>query len=167
MKDIYKNPIFYYILVPVLVSLWPLLVKTVYLPQAQKSLSDELNCCKDAETEIKKILALDPERLEFSGSKTVSDEFDYAIAVDKIANQCQIPETSYVLSSKPTKKSGEQKIQPAHISLKEVDIVRFAKFLSAFQFRWSKLQCDRLVIAQKKGLPNIWKVDLDFKYYHE
>ena len=32
MKDVYKNPILYYILVPVVVALWPLLVWSVYLP---------------------------------------------------------------------------------------------------------------------------------------
>ena len=41
MKDIYKNPIFYYILVPVLITLWPLLIWGVYLPEAERSWKDD------------------------------------------------------------------------------------------------------------------------------
>jgi len=28
------------------------------------------------------------------------------------------------------------------------------------------LQCDTVTLTKKKGLPDMWKVDLDFKYYY-
>ena len=35
MRDLYKNPIFYYVLVPILAGLWPLLVRGVLPPGMQ------------------------------------------------------------------------------------------------------------------------------------
>ena len=37
MKDIHKNPIFYFLVVPVIIGIWPLLVCAVYLPRTQSS----------------------------------------------------------------------------------------------------------------------------------
>ena len=52
MKDIYKNPIFYYILVPCLAALWPLLVWAVYSPAVERNLQDDREQYKLAEAKI-------------------------------------------------------------------------------------------------------------------
>jgi hypothetical protein len=36
MREVYKNPMLYYLLIPVLVGIWPLLVWGVYLPRAEQ-----------------------------------------------------------------------------------------------------------------------------------
>jgi len=41
MKDLTKNPFFYYVLVPALVALWPLLLRAAFLPKAQEKLEKE------------------------------------------------------------------------------------------------------------------------------
>jgi len=166
MKDIYKNPIFYYILVPVVVALWPLLVWVAYLPDAEDNLNDEKTQYKKAQEIMGDILSIDPGRLEFAGLKAPPAEFDYATAVEKIASLCKIPSTSYKLSSGIIITSGGQKSQSANVGLKQVDMAKFARFLSTIQLRWANLQCVRLKLTKKKGLPDTWDVDLDFKYYY-
>ena len=166
MKDIYKNPILYYILVPILIALWPLLVWGVYLPNSEKNLHNEIKQCKQAQKIIDEILTLDPGRLEFSDSKIGAAEFDYATAVDKTASSCKILSTNYNINSKPVRASKGQKSQSCHVELKQADITKFAEFLSTIQLRWANLQCEKATLTKKKGLPDAWKVDLDFKYYY-
>ena len=166
MKDIYKNPIFYYILVPVVSALWPAIVWTAYLPQTEKNWENEKARYEKSQKIIQEILTLDPERLDFSGRKDTAAQFNYAAVVDDIARTCKIPSVNYNISSKPPRKSGGQKTQSCQVTLKEVDITSFSEFLSTIQLRWANLQCESVKLTKKKGLPDAWKVDLDFKYYY-
>ena len=133
MKDIYKNPIFYYILVPAVAGIWPLLVGVVYLPQVQENWDKERDVYNQSQEIIKDILTLDPERLDFSNSNKGSSKFDYARVVDDIASLCKIPASNYNISSRPARTSGGQKSQSAMVILKDVDITSFAEFLSKIQ----------------------------------
>ncbi len=167
MKDIYKNPILYYIAIPIIVALWPLLVWIVYLPASEHSLVDEINQYKKAEQVMLEILRLDPARLELADSNTPSEEFDYARAVQRVASLYEISPVSYKLNSGIIIKSGGQKSQGATVSLKDIGIDRFANFLFTIQLYWANLQCNRLKLTSKKSPPpNIWDVDLEFKYYY-
>jgi len=166
MKKIYKEPMLYYILVPIIAALWPLFVGGIYLPRAERELENGIKQYRAAEKVIEAILTLDPARLEFSGSAKSADEFDYAIVVEKVAGLCKIPSTSYRLSSGRITTTKGQKSQSAKVILKDVDITRVARFLSAIQLRWSDLQCIRLKLTRKKGLPDTWDADIDFKYYY-
>jgi hypothetical protein len=167
MKEIYKNPLFYYVLVPVLVALWPLLVWAVYLPNADRSWEQDVEQYQKAVGTIEEILKLNPERLDTAGARTGDDQFEYAVAIDKIARLCQISYGDYELSSKPPRKSKGRKTQSCHVILKQVDITSLAKFVSTLQLSWPKLRCDQLKLAKVKGLKDAWKVDLDFMYIYE
>jgi hypothetical protein len=167
MKDIYKNPTLYYILVPIVIALWPLFIWAAYLPHAEDSWQAEKAQYQKAREIMDEIGELDPDRLEFANSKTDANEFDYATAVEKVASLCGIPATNYKLRSGMIIKSEGQKSQIAHVVLKDVDIKKFAKFLSTIQFAWANLQCNRVKLTQKKGLPDKWDVDLELKYYYE
>jgi len=166
MKDIYKNPALYYILVPVIVALWPLLVWAVYLPNAEQSLDTDINQYEKAQQRIANILTLDVDRLDLANAKTGAAEFDYVNEVYRIATQSGIPQANCKINSGIIIKTGGQKSQSAKVTFKEVDIVRFAKFLSNIQLRWANLQCTKVKVTKKKGLPDTWDVDLDFKYYY-
>jgi hypothetical protein len=166
MKDIYKNPTLYYILAPIVVVLWPLSIWAVYLPRAERGWQAEKAQYNEAQKVIAKILALDPDRLDFAGSKEGAAEFDYTIAVDKVASSCKIPTADYKINSRPITVSSGQKSQGAQVVLKKVDVAKFAKFLSTIQLRWASLQCEKVKLTKNKGLPDTWKVDLDFKYYY-
>jgi len=165
MKDMYKNPVFYYVLAPALVALWPLLVWGFYLPRAEKNWNLEKKQYEESQSTITEILNLDPERDEFANTKNAKTEFDYAGAVEKIASLCQIPTSSYNLSSGMVITTGGQKSQNAKVGLKQVDIAKSTRFLSMIQLRWAKLQCVQVKLDKKKGLPDTWDIDLDFKYY--
>jgi len=167
MKDIYKNPTLYYILVPIMVALWPLVNRGVYLPDVERSLNGEMKQYDDANDVMLEILALDPDRLKFADANSAAAEFDYANVVEKVASFCGIPSTNYKLSSGPIIISGGQRSQSANIVLQDVEITKFAKFLSTIQLRWADLQCVQLrKLRKKKGLPDRWDVDLEFKYYY-
>ena len=165
MKDIYKNPIVYYIAVPIIAALWPLLVVGVYLPKSQKIWNKEKTQYQKAQKIIEDILTLDPERLEYLGGKKGESKFDYTSAVDSVASSYRISATNYKISSRPIITSSGHKNQSAKVVIKEIDIANFAKFLSTMQLRWANLQCVQLKLTKKKGQPDSWKVDVDFKYY--
>jgi len=166
MKDIYKNPILYYILVPVIVSLWPLLVWAIYLPGAEKNAADQQAQYSKAQAIMLEILTLDPDRQQFADSNNATTEFTYAAAVSMAARSCGILPDKYKLSSGMRITSRDQKIQSANVTLKQIDIVKFAEFLSLIQLRWANLQCNRVKLTKKEGLPDVWDVDIEFKYYY-
>ncbi|MHC4425020.1 MAG: hypothetical protein ACYSYV_02860 [Planctomycetota bacterium] len=168
MKDVFKNPILYYIATPVVIGLWPLLVWAMYLPAAQKGFEDQRTQYERVEPIIVEILTLDPDRLEFADSNDTAAEFTYPGAVDRVARLCDIPETKYKLSSAMIMTTREQKSQSANVDLKQVDITKFAKFLSMIQLRWEHLQCEQVKLTKKQGVPDadMWDVDIKFKYYY-
>jgi hypothetical protein len=165
MRDIYKNPMFYYILVPAVVGLWPLLVWAMYLPAADENLKDWENQHRKAEAIMMEILTLDPDRLQFVDSNDPGTEFTYGV-VDKVAGSCGIPPSKYKLNSGMLITNKNQKSQSASVSLRQIEIVKFAKFLSTIQLRWANLQCNRVKLTKKQGMPDMWDIDIEFKYYY-
>jgi hypothetical protein len=167
IKEFYRNPLFYYMAVPVIAAGWVLLTWTVGLPQAQRRWELSRAEYDKVQAIITEILNIDPDRLDFTDSKKSDTEFDYAVVVEKIASLCRIPSADYKLSSGPIITSTDgQKSQRAKIVLQQVDIKGFSEFLTTLQFRWASLQCTQLKLQQKKGLKDKWEVDLDFVYYH-
>jgi len=168
MKDIYKNPILYYIVVPVIVGLWPLLVWAIYLPAAQKDIEEQIAQYKKAEPIMMEILTLEPDRLEFADANDTAADFTYGEAIDRVASLCRIPPSKYNLSSAMIITTNDKKSQSASVDLKQVDIRKFARFLSMMQLRWANLQCEQLKLTKKQNLPDndMWDVDIKFKYYY-
>jgi len=168
MKDIYKNPILYYIAVPVIVGLWPLLVWAIYLPAAQKDVEEQIAQYKKGEPIMMEIFTLEPDRLEFADSNDTAADFTYGEAIDRVASLCRIPPSKYNLSSAMIITTNEKKSQSASVDLKQVDIRKFARFLSMMQLRWANLQCEQLKLTKKQNLPDndMWDVDIKFKYYY-
>jgi hypothetical protein len=165
MKDIYRNPILYYIVVPVLVALWPLLVWAVYLPNADDAWEEDTKQYEEGLRVIKDILGLDGSRLDNAAAANAAERFEYAIVIDKITRSCGISSRSYKLSSKdPRISKAGQETQSCRVSIEQVDIGRFAKFLSTLQLQWPNLECETLKLTKVKGLPDAWKAELDFAY---
>jgi len=167
MKEIYTKPIFYYVLVPVLVGLWPIWLLTAGLPGAKTNYKNEIAQYQEAEEKISTILTdLDPQRLEYANAKKTKDEFDYTTAIDQVTKFCRISPSNYRLSSSPVRKTkGGQKNQDASMTIERIDIEGFARFLSIMHMRWSSLQCSNVTLAKIKSEKNQWKVDVKFTYY--
>jgi len=166
MKNMYKNPMFYYILIPVIAALWPAVIWGLYLPGSRANFSDDKDQYQKAQQLIDELLVVDPERLNFTKEKGASVEFDYATAVQQTAEFCAIPAGNYKLSSGTIITSQGQKSQSANVILKDVDITKAARFLSTIQLRWSGLQATKISLRRQKGPPDVWDVDLTFKYYY-
>ena len=166
MKDFYKNPVLYYILVPSLTALWPLVVASIYLPNTRSIAAAEAQQHEEAKVYMGQILELDPGRLDADSNKAEAKEFDYATAVGQIASSVGISSTSYTIDSQQPRPSGGRKTRTATIILQKVDIKSFAEFLSSIQRRWANLECESIDIDRQKGLVDAWKVTLKFKYYY-
>ena len=165
MKDILRNPTFYYITIPIMVGLWPLLVWAIYLPAAQEKLTNDFKLCKDANDIMLQILTLDPQRLELVDPNETDTEFSYYREVDRFASLCGIQPSKCDRTSQKATNSNGQRSQTANVKLKEIDITTFTEFMSKIQARWPKLQCNTLKLTQKKGIADVWTIDIEFKYF--
>jgi len=166
MKDLYKSPVFYYVLTPALVALWPLIIALVYMPNTRSIAAAEAQQHEEAKVYMEQILELDPGRLDANSSKAEAKEFDYATAVGQIASSTGISSATYTIDSQQPRVIGDIKTRTATIILQRVDITKFANFLSSIQRRWANLECESIDIDRQKGFVDAWKVTLKFKYYY-
>jgi len=166
MTDIYKNPILYYIIVPVLAAIWPAFLFIHYLPAAQGKLISDINDYTDANNIMLDILLLSPERIESDDPNKEVIEFAYDRVVDEVATFCNIPATKCKLNAGSTIESKASKTQSASVRLSDIDITKFAKFLSTIQARWPKLVCDTVRLTKKENVPDGWEILIEFKYFY-
>ena len=164
MREIYKNPMLYYVLAPILVLLWPLLVWGLYLPEAQSEWDRDKASAEEAKALILDIVEKDPKRLDVVKDARSLGKFTYAEAVDRAANLCRIPSGSVDLRTGNMRPSGGNQTQHAHVSLTDIGIVQAARFLSTIQSTWVNLTCERVKLSAKEGMPDQWDMDLDFDY---
>jgi len=149
----------YYLIAPILVCLWPLLVVVIYLPDVRHQTEEDVSLCTEGVTYILDILKYDSERLNFAPDKGEKD-FSFAKAIERVANLCRIPSANWAY----TAGGSDQKTQNAKVTLKAVGIVQAAKFLSDIQSMWVGLKCDQVKLTMKKGMPDQWDVEMRFWY---
>ncbi|MCX5646861.1 MAG: hypothetical protein NTZ17_19610 [Phycisphaerae bacterium] len=167
MRELHKNPMLYYLLIPVLVGMWPLLVWGVYLPRAEHGREIEGGLCVQGQTSVLEILKIDPDRPNMTTTNPMPPEFSYSAAVTRVANLCKIPSSGWgCKAGKPMVASGKKR-QDARVKLTAVSISQAAKFLTTIQSMWpSRLTCENLKLQKKKGMPDQWDVDFSFLYYY-
>ncbi|MFA5422416.1 MAG: hypothetical protein WC374_00980 [Phycisphaerae bacterium] len=165
-KELLREPILYYIAVPMLLLLWPLMIWLVYLPNTAKSLERDQRLYTESYELAERILILDPDRRSY-GSDKKSSGFDFTVAIDAAARKLGISSANYTISSKPISKSSRQRSRDCQIVINEIEITRLAEFLSNLQMTWANLQCQRVTLTKKEGLPDAWKVDLTLTYYYQ
>ena len=142
MRDLHKNPVLYYVLIPLLVGTWPLFMWFKYLPQVNEGLRQQKQDMVDANDLIYEILTMDPDRLsDAKNSQGETVEFSYGAAINQVAKTCGITPPRLDEDGKTVKS------QAAGVKLKDVDIVKCARFLSTLQLHWSKLQCTRISLT--------------------
>ena len=166
MKNIHKNPILYYLAVPALVGLWPLLVLAVYIPKAQKDLDEIMTEYNKAEPIMLEIINLDRSLLDSADPNENTAEFAYDRVVYEVASLCNIQPGNCNLNARSIQTAGGQKTQGANVTLKQINITTFARFLSTIQMRWPNLQCTSVTLTQKPGLPaNVIKTSIQCVAY--
>ena len=97
MKDTQKYSTYIYIMIPVLVAIWPALVLAIYLPGAREKLQDDISTYADANNTMLDILSLSPERIESEDPNKEKIEFSYDRVIDEVASACDIDEGNYDL----------------------------------------------------------------------
>jgi len=165
MKDVLRQSIVYYIAAPVILALWPLLLWLYYLPHTVDTWKTEQKIYTQARQLAEEILTLDPERRDYGNEKKTTG-FDYTVAINAAAKKLGIPSANYTISSKPLQRSGNQKTRECQVTINEIKIADFARFLSNLQLTWTNLQCQKVTLTKKQDLPDAWKVDLTLKYYY-
>lgn len=167
MREIYKNPMLYYVLIPVLVGMWPLLVVAVYLPNARQALEREAGKYGDGQAEVIDILTIDPERPKMIDKNVAPTEFTYSAATERVANLCKITSSNWDYTASPPIVTSSKKRQDARVKLTNVSIVQGANFLYTIQSMWpNRLTCENLKLQKKKAMPDQWDVDFSFLYYY-
>jgi len=164
MKDYYKNPNFYYILIPVAAMLWAVLARAVLLPETDSQWQKQVQENKKARSIITKILALDPDRINYAQQKDKVVEFEYSTSVEQFAKACRIAPSNYKLTGRSIVKRGDKKIKTGDLTINSVDIETFATFLSSMLIRWPDLQCNQLNFTKLKTAKDLWKVRIKFAY---
>jgi hypothetical protein len=165
MKEMLRNPMFYYVMVPLCVAFWPVSVWTQYLPEAEDSVSLWAERKVEAETLMLDILRRDPQRLEQNQEKGGQVEFSYAAAVDRVARLCGIRTQQYEVTTRARIGGGDRpETQAASIGLSDVGIEQSANFLWKIQLQWPGLECTGIKLTHKKGQKDVWDVDVEFKY---
>ena len=158
MKDLYKNPITYYILIPVLAALWPLSLWLKFVPDMDRDRDQKKTYIQDANGLIAQILNLDPERMSYAKKKGEAVDFEYEVAIHKVAQSCGVRYEVFPGSRVKDK-------QTARVKIEDVDIVQCAKFLSTLQMHWANLQCTLVRLDNKKNTRDRWDVSMEFIYY--
>jgi hypothetical protein len=166
MQEFYKKPNFYFILIPAIATLWAVLTWAVSAPTAAKEWTRAQEDYKQAQAITAKIMALDPERLDYEKQKGKSAQFDYGITVEKYARQWKIPTSDYSLTSGREMKRGGQRTKGASLQIKPIDVATFTQFLSSMMYRWPDLQVDQLKLTKQKDGKDSWKVDIKLTYYY-
>jgi hypothetical protein len=165
-KELIRDPKLYYICIPLVCVIWPIWVGLLSLPASQKAWQAETESYGQVEKVVTTIHTLDPERFTASKDKGKAETFSYPGAVEQVARSCGIPSTEYKLQSSAILKSqGGRQTQDADVTLKQVDIMTFSKFLSTMQLRWADLQCTSMKLTKQKGTADTWKADMKFKFY--
>ncbi len=167
MKDYYKNPNLYYTAVPLVATVFVIFVAAISLPAASRKWKNKQEDYSKSESLIRKIVALDPERLNYKAEKGSSGEFDYSTAVVEIEKLVKIPSSNLSLRGHGVSKSGGKLRKSADITIEKVGIEILSRFISQILLRWPDLQCDRLSIDKDPGGKDLWKATMKFVYTYQ
>ncbi len=167
MKDYYKQANLYYAAVPLVATVFVIFVAAISLPAASRKWKNKQEDYSKAEDLIRKIVALDPERLNYKAKKGSSGEFDYSTAVVEITKLVKITSSNYSLRGHRETTSGGKLRKSADITIEKVNIETLARFISQILLRWPDLQCDRLSIDTDPGGKDLWKATMKFVYTYQ
>ncbi len=117
MRDYYKKANLYYAAVPLVATVFVIFVAAISLPAASRKWKSKQKDYSKAEGLIRKIVDLDPERLNYKAKKGSSGEFDYSTAVVEITTLVKIPSSNLSLRGHGVSKSGGKSRKSADITI--------------------------------------------------
>ena len=167
MRDYYKKANFYYAAVPLVAIVFVLFVAAISMPAASRKWKNKQADYLKAKELIEKIVALDPERLNYKAKKGSSGEFDYSTAVVEVTTLVKIAESNYSLRGHGVTKSGGKLRKSADVTIEKANIETLSRFISQILLRWPNLQCERLSIDTDPGGKDLWKATMKFVYTYQ
>jgi len=167
MKELLKNPNFYYIVAPSVTLVFALMAAFVFYPRASAKWQDSESEFKEVQTKAEELLKLQPERLAYKVDETKTGEkFDFTVVINDFAKVFDIRESNYTTSVKGQVRKQGKMARSATVSIKSIDIEKLCKFLSTMLAYWPDLECDVLSLDKGKAGKDDWKADLTLTYYY-
>jgi hypothetical protein len=163
MIDFYKKANFYFILILIAATVWAV-ITPVFLKAANEEWDKTELISKDSERLIAEIIILEPDRLKLHNEKKKMGKFDFNTVIDKFAQRHKIPDSAYGLRVTDEKKQRGVVTQGATMTISNIKVVKFSRFLSEMLYLWPNLQCDSLSMSNQSTGPDAWKAVMQFKY---
>ncbi len=164
MQDILRNKMVYFLAIPVVLLVWSSYNSLVVLPQRHDQYQELVEQYSKSQPLIGQIIKLAPERVIQANDK--DSQFDYDVAIMKTAQLCQISPSKITPNIRSKITNSRQAVHDATVSIDEIKIQQFAKFLSVSLHLWPDLQCQRLKLIRLKGDKDSWKADVSFRYFY-
>ena len=165
MKEFYKNPNFYLIIVPLAALIWAITTSTVLFASANDEWEKRKADFEKSQPIIKNILRLDPERINnLNKQKKNAGKFDYNMVIAKFADAHGIPATGYSLRASGRSRRGGQLTQSATLTIDNIKITPFSRFLTELLYVWPDLECEKLTLKKQNTGPDAWEAQLHYKY---
>lgn len=164
MPDIFKNKMLYYFAVPVVFAIWAGYNSLIALPNSQQNYREAVSQYEQSQPLIEQIITLAPEKV--ISSNEIGTEFDYDQAIMKTAQVCRISPSKITPSIRAKISNNRQEIRDAIVSIAEIKISQFASFLSVSLHLYPNLQCERLKLTRLKGEKDLWKADINYRYFY-
>ena len=167
MKQAFKNPNTYYILVPAVATVWALLAGAVFYPQSVKAWDETKDQALQSEELIDQLVTLQPKRLAFKVDESSdTQEFDFSKTINEFAGVFGISPSNYNLTVRGETRKAKRRARSASMSIKTVDIETLSQFLSALLLRWPDMNCEVLSFEKIKNTKNNWSATLSLTYYY-
>jgi len=165
-KNFWKQPDFFFILLPVLAAGWAMTSGLVFYPRQKEAWNSKKEQHAEAAKLIEQILQLEPARVNYQEQSGQSGDFDFTTEVDRFTKELGIPSGSYTLNVRQAIKQQGKTRKSADLSFKSVKIETVAGFLSAMLARWPDLQCEQISLDKTGSAKNEWNVKLRLVYVY-
>lgn len=167
MKAILKNPNVYYILAPVLATVWAIAAGFIFYPGSVKAYEEDAQPEYERSQElIEKILTVQPQRLQYSLQNETGKPFDFGEVVTALTGVFGISTSDYRLNVRGQVSRGGKTARTATMEIKNIDIEKMARFLSTMLTGWPDLKCEKLTLDKAKTGKDNWDVDMTLTYYY-
>jgi hypothetical protein len=156
-----------FLIVPIVVAVWPLWLTFSALPAASKGWDSDVKKIDDARNLITEIMRLDPDRLQNVDAKGALVKFEYPVAVNKVASACNVSPSAYKINVLPAvKPSTGQASQDAIVTIDKVSVTTATEFVSLAEQRYNpNLRCIQLGFKRIRDQKDLWEIDLTFRHF--
>jgi hypothetical protein len=139
----------------------------VFYPRSVKAWEEDVQPEYQQSQELmRRIIEIQPQRLHYQIKQDQDGEVDFGDAVNTLGILFEIPPSKYTLSVRKPVSRGGKKSRTATMAIKEVGIVKSARFISAMLSLSPDLKCETISLDKAKTGKDNWNVDLTMTYQY-